>query len=69
MPGIICPVVMYAPRAAITPSIATRPLSSSAMCIGSPSWLWFSISCIGGSFAKMFCLPYSVVVVIEFKGR
>ena len=65
---MICPVVMYAPRAAMIPSIATRPFNSSA------SWksTLASSLCIslgGVSFAKMFCLPYSVITVIDLKGR
>ena len=30
MPGIICPVVAYAPKAATKPSIAAQPLNFSA---------------------------------------
>mgnify|MGYP004254604187 CR=1 FL=1 len=65
---MICPVVMYAPMAATNPSMASWPLVLSACSIRKFSSFSFMIS-IGGSFAKMFCLPYSVITVIELKDR
>ena len=37
MPGIICPVVAYAPKAATKPSIAAQPLNFSASGV---IWKW-----------------------------
>ena len=68
MPGIICPVVMYAPSAATNPTMASCPLVLSA-CSSTKSDSFSFINLGGVSFAKMFCLPYSVIVVITLKGR
>ena len=38
MPGIICPVVAYAPKAATKPSIAAQPLNFSASGV---IWVWW----------------------------
>ena len=60
---MICPVVMYAPRAATKPSMASCPFVLSACSrIKSDSFSFINLG--GVSFAKMFCLPYSVIVVI-----
>ena len=65
---MICPVVMYAPRAATKPSMANCPFVLSACSrIKSDSFSFINLG--GVSFAKMFCLPYSVVVVITLRGR
>ena len=68
MPGMICPVVMYVPIATMNPIIAARPFSSSASCSRTDASSLF-ISLGGVSLAKMFCLPYSVITVIELKAR
>ena len=66
---MICPVNMYEPNAATKPIIAKRPLVSSAMCHWSCEWScsWQSALCDiirgGVSIGKMFCLPYSVVIM------
>ena len=65
---MICPVVMYAPRAATKPSMASCPFVLSACSrIKSDSFSFINLG--GVSFAKMFCLPYSVIVVITLRGR
>ena len=68
MPGMICPVVMYAPSAATKPTMASCPLVLSA-CSSTKSDSFSFINLGGVSFAKMFCLPYSVIVVITLRGR
>jgi len=65
MPGIICPVVAYAPSSATKPIIAQRPLTFSAFC-GYPSYEALSSMYGRVSVGYIFCLPPdSVVVVIE----
>ena len=40
MPGIICPVVAYAPKAATKPSIAAQPLNFSASGVICKWWFY-----------------------------
>ena len=61
---MICPVVMYAPRAAMKPTMASCPLVLSA-CSMMKSDSFSFINLAGVSLAKIFCLPYSVVVVMS----
>ena len=68
IPGIRLPVVAYDAQSTMNPIIAARPLSSSASCSRTDASSFF-ISLGGVSLAKMFCLPYSVITVIELKAR
>ena len=64
MPGIICPVVAYAPKAATKPSIAAQPLNFSASGV-ILNWIYYVNECNGPLHAVDGGQPNILVKMIE----
>ena len=64
MPGIICPVVAYAPKAATKPSIAAQPLNFSASGV-ILKWIYYVKECNGGMHAVDGGQPNILVKMIK----